>query len=143
MPQAADNVRNRELAQIHIAKKQLALDDETYREMLWTIARVRSSGELDFTGRKRVLDHLRARGFKPGRPAKPRAGRPMPSADRAAMVAKIRAMLAAAGRVDAYADGIALHMFHVDRFEWLRPDQLRKLVAALVIDARRRGAETR
>ncbi len=34
MPQAADNVRNRELAQIHIAKKQLALDDETYREML-------------------------------------------------------------------------------------------------------------
>lgn len=138
MYQTTDNARNRELAQIHIAKAQLGLDDETYRGMLWTVARVRSAGDLDFAGRKCVLDHLRARGFKPGRPAKGRAGRPVPSADRAAMVAKIRAMLAAAGREDAYADGIAKHMFGADRFEWLLPDQLHRMVAALVIDAKRR-----
>jgi len=131
------DARRRELAQIHIAKAQLGIDDDTYREMLWTIARVHSAGDLDFTGRKRVLEHLRARGFTPR--ASKKARRPAPSADRAAMVAKVRAMLAEAGRQDGYADGMARQMFHVDRYEWLPPDQLHKLVAALVINARRRA----
>lgn len=64
MPQTAPDIRKRELAQIHIAKSQLGIDDETYRAMLWTVARVKSAAELDFSGRKRVLDHLKSRGFK-------------------------------------------------------------------------------
>ena len=59
------DARNSELAQIHIAKKDLGLDDETYRAMLFTIARVRSSGELDHAGRAKVLDHLKKCGWKP------------------------------------------------------------------------------
>ena len=49
---------------IHIAKQQLGLDDETYRAMLWAVARVKSSTELDFAGRKKVLDHLKGCGFE-------------------------------------------------------------------------------
>lgn len=59
----ADTKRH-EIQLIHIAKQQLGLDDETYRAMLWTVARVKSSTELDFAGRKKVLDHLKACGFK-------------------------------------------------------------------------------
>ena len=56
--------RNRELAQIHIARQQLGMDDDAYRDVLWTVARVRSAADLDWSGRKRVLDHLKACGFK-------------------------------------------------------------------------------
>jgi phage gp16-like protein len=55
--------RKADLAAIHIAKKQLGWDDGMYRDILWTVCRVKSSGELDFTGRKRFLEHLRQCGF--------------------------------------------------------------------------------
>lgn len=64
------NNRNSELAQIHIAKKDLGLDDDTYRSVLWTCARVHSSKDLDFSGRIAVLNHLKARGWKPKPPVK-------------------------------------------------------------------------
>lgn len=141
MTAKVDNLRNRELAQIHIAKKQLALDEETYRAMLWSVARVRSAGELDFTGRKQVLAHLKARGFKTGKPKNPRAGRPsnMDHADRGPSLRKIEALLADAGRAWAYADGMAKKMFHVEKVAWCSTDQLHSIVAALVIDQKRRS----
>lgn len=58
------DIKKREIQLIHIAKQQLCLDDETYRSMLWTVARVKSSSDLDFAGRKKVLDHMKSRGFK-------------------------------------------------------------------------------
>lgn len=64
----SDPDRKRDLAKIHLAKKQLGLDDDTYRAMLWAVGRVRSSGDLDFAGRKSVLEHLQKRGFRPFRP---------------------------------------------------------------------------
>lgn len=66
----ADIVR-REIQLIHIAKQQLDMDDETYRAMLWAVARVKSSTDLDFAGRKKVLEHLKACGFKVVSKAKP------------------------------------------------------------------------
>lgn len=126
--------RNRQLAAIHAAKRDLCLDEDSYRDMLWTIGRVRSAADLDEHGRARVLDHLKSRGWKARR-----KGRPTPAVDREGLVRKIRAMLAAAGRPDGYADGMSRHMFGVARFEWCDPDQLRRLVAALAIDAKRHG----
>lgn len=56
-----DGGRKADLAAIHIAKAELGLGDDEYRDLLQTVcAGVRSSGSLDFTGRKRFLAHLRA-----------------------------------------------------------------------------------
>jgi phage gp16-like protein len=60
----SDQLRRAEIAQIHIAKSQLGMDDDTYRAMLWSVGRVRSSSDLDWRGRKAVLDHLKRSGFK-------------------------------------------------------------------------------
>lgn len=68
---AAKSPRARDLAAIHATVKQLGMDDDTYRDMLWTVARERSAGDLDFAGRKRVLEHLRAIGGQFQRPARP------------------------------------------------------------------------
>jgi phage gp16-like protein len=64
----SDPGRRRDLAAIHVAKKQLGLDDDTYRDMLWAVGRVRSAADLDFAGRRRVLEHLQACGFRQRRP---------------------------------------------------------------------------
>lgn len=63
-PETADKIREREIRLIKIAQRELHMDDATYRSMLMAIARVKSATELDWTGRKKVLDHLKACGFK-------------------------------------------------------------------------------
>jgi len=131
-------IRNAQLARIHIAKTQLGLDDETYRAMLFSVARVTSAKDLDDAGRRAVLDHLRARGFQ-DRGARGRA-RPH-NAQGSPLLQKIGALLTDAGRGWEYADALAQRMFHVDRVAFCDYDQQRKLVAALSIDQRRRRRE--
>ncbi len=138
---AAPDTRRRELAQIHIAKKQLGMEDDTYRDMLWSVARVRTAGDLDFTQRKRVLEHMKACGF--AAKGKPRSRHEWSWVDTAAedkrpMLKKIIMQLKAAGRAKAYADGMAAKMFHVEKLEFCAPDQLHKIVSALNFDAARR-----
>ncbi|MGC4076255.1 MAG: regulatory protein GemA [Rubrivivax sp.] len=134
--------RNGDLAQIHIAKKQLGLDDDTYRDMLWAVARVRSAKNLDHTGRAKVLEHLRRCGFTGAAAKRPK--RPTPAPAVVAMVRKVRAQLIALGRLpDTYADGVAQRMFGVQFFEWLQPDQLHDLIAALQVHQVRTGAQTK
>ena len=67
--------RKTELAKIHIGKAQLGLDEETYRDMLWSIGRVTSSADLDAAGRAAVLEHLKRLGFKARHPGRARAPR--------------------------------------------------------------------
>jgi len=122
----SDDTRKTDLAKIHIARQQLCLDDESYRAMLWTIARVESAKDLDAAGRRAVLDHLRSRGFKPRKKA-----RTTPSYSRKALVKKIQALMLSHGFSDDYIDGMARKMFQVDRYEWCEPGQLWRLVAAL------------
>lgn len=128
------DAKRREIQLIHIAKQQLAMDDDTYRDMLWSLARVKSSTELDWAGRKKVLDHLKASGFKV-------TARPSPARDKAALVGKIRALLIKLdNKPDSYADGMARHMFKVERFDWCKPEQLGKIVAALTYQLQRESA---
>lgn len=126
--------RNRELAKIHIAAKDLGLDDDAYRAMLWTIARVRTAKDLDADGRARVLDHLKACGFKARRAGAPHN---LAGEERGPQLHKIEALLAAAGRPWEYADGMAQRMFRVDRITFCNPAQLQSIIAALVYDAKR------
>ncbi len=127
--------RNRELTLIHVARHQLGMDEETYRDMLWTLCRVRSAADLDGAGRHVVIGHMKLLGFRPRR-----KGRTTPAADKELLVRKIQALLG--DRPEQYADGMARHMFNVQRYEWCTPDQLRRIIAALNYDRRRREARS-
>lgn len=145
MKLAADH-RRRELAQIHIAVKDLRMAEDTYRGLLWALGRVHSSKDLDYAGRSRVIEHMRKLGWKP-KPAKI----PQPQSawawvnnaaeDRKPMLRKIGMMLRAAGREKAYVDAIAQRMHGVSLVEFCAPDQLQAIVASLVADQRRRAAK--
>ena len=58
-----DPHRNRELAKIHLGKKFLAWDDETYREVMYRVTGQRSAGDLDRAGRHKLLDYMKGQGF--------------------------------------------------------------------------------
>lgn len=137
----ARDSRKADLAKIHLAKKQLRLDDDTYRDMLWTIARVRSSADLNDEGRRRVLQHLVSRGFSIRR-KKSFPGRPH-NVDSNAQLKKIEALLADAKRPWSYVDSMAQRMFNVDRIAFCDAQQLHKLIAALVADQSRRANKER
>lgn len=137
MANQGHSLRRRDLATIHIGAKALGMSREDYESMLWSLVRVKSAGELDAHGRRKVISHLKSRGFKPRR-----KGRSKPAQGRELLVRKVRALLIndpAGARPDAYADAMAQRMFGVERFEWATPDQLRKIIQALEVDKRRRS----
>ncbi|HAF00411.1 MAG TPA: GemA protein [Methylophilaceae bacterium] len=123
----AKDTKKAEIAKIHIAKKDLGLDDETYRSLLWTAARVESSKDLDHAGRAAVLEHFKARGWKP------KHVKPNVNNIKQPLIAKIAALLTDMQLSWAYADGIAKQMFKREKVQWCNPQELRGIVAALVI----------
>ncbi len=138
--------RKRDLAKIHIAKKQLGMDDTTYRAMLQEVAGVESAADLTAAGRREVLSHLRRVGFKSRAGGGRFFGRPemdgLEGTGKKAMLLKIEAYLAEAKRPWSYVHAMAKRMCKVDRVEWCDPDQLRSIIAALEYDARRHGRYT-
>ena len=129
--QSAASIRNRELAHIHIAKTKLGMDDETYRNVLWTVARVKSSKDLDWSGRKRVLDHMKACGFKVQPKKLATAYKPL-ALTKEAIEAKISVQLKELGQNWPYAYGVGRRIFpQVSRFEFLTAEQLGTVSSAL------------
>jgi phage gp16-like protein len=134
------DARRRELARIHLLKRDLRLDDECYGDVLFTVARVRSAADLDAHGRKAVIRHMSSRlphgqrraGAK-GYPGEPR------TLDKRPLLQKIGAQLADAGRPWSYAEALAKRIAHKDRLRFCSDAELSKIVAALAIDAKRHG----
>lgn len=140
----AEARRNQALGKIHIGKKQLGMDDDTYRAMLLTIGGVKSSKDLTPEGLNKVISHLEKAGVK-FTTAKKHGKKPhnLPStAERAPKLAKIEALLAEAGRPWEYAIAMAKKMYNKDRLEFCGHEQLSGIIAALSVDAKRHGRRT-
>lgn len=132
MARTADQLRKAELAQIHIAKAQLGLDEDTYRAMLWTVGRVKSSADLDWAGRKRVLDHLKAKGFTTARQADAWSFIDRAPADKKPALRVIVAICRKEGWSKAYAEGVARRQHGVDRrLEMMDARELSNVASAL------------
>jgi len=129
------------LAKVHIAKKDLGLDDDTYRLMLETLTGADSAAKLTVPQLVRVVADLRKQGWQgqPQKPAAVRRGKPTARPEAAGYLAKIEALLAEAGRPWSYASGVARRMYRADSLEWLTAEQMRGVLTALSRDAARHG----
>ena len=137
----ADRYRKTELAKIHVAKQQMKLDEDTYRALLARITGKDSAADLTAPERNAVLNEFYRLGWsaKSHRiPDRKAAARPAVDWDKGKLISKIGALLADAGRPWAYADGCARNMFALTSIRFCTTQQLRKIVAALVDDQRRR-----
>ena len=124
-----------------MARKQLGLDEGTYRALLQRVGGRASSADMTPAQRNAVLQEFARLGFKDAAATGRKrvfAGKPKNVAA-VPMLRKVEALLADNKRLWSYAHAMAKRMFHVNRIEWLHDDQLHKLVAALQADANRRG----
>jgi phage gp16-like protein len=126
----ADERRRQELAAIHTAKKQLGLDEATYRSFLEHRFRVQSSAALDERGRRACIEALREMGFSP----KP-AAQPSPLDPHAR---KIWALWKALDRAGALRSGTAKSlrafvkkMTGCDDPAWLTADKANQVIEGL------------
>jgi len=139
-------VRANDLKKIHLARRQMAWDDHTYRAILYRVTGHDSAAELNAAQRKAVIDEFVRLGWR----IKTRKGHRQPTTaattlaltgpgwgkDR--LLSKIGALLVEAGRGWAYADGCARKMFDLESLRFCSPEQLHKIVAALLYDQKRR-----
>jgi phage gp16-like protein len=123
--------RNNDLARIHIAKKDLNLSDDEYRDLMKTICGVSSSAELDMGGRARFLDHLNR--IKRSLPAKKRVHAKL--TPKQGKVFSLWQQLADAGLVrDRKFPALEAWLkakIGVDKLIWLNNDQLAQAIESL------------
>lgn len=140
---------NRALAAIHIAKTQLALDDDAYRAIIRRVSaahgpEVDSSARLNRNQMRAVLEEFRRLGAKRPGAHKPAnyPGKPHNYYTSALpeMITKIEAQLADMGLSWAYADAIAKRQCGIARCAWVRDEaQLRGIIAALDVEQEKRA----
>ena len=135
--------RKADLAQIHIAKKELRLDDDNYRFILKCVAGVDSAADLDYLGRQKIIMHFRSLGWEPGRPGeqKPAEGKPKkPRKKPEGQASKVWALWYELHRLGATKskEATALNAFckrmtkgQCDRVEWLTAAQANIVIEGL------------
>ena len=134
------------IQKIKIAQGQLHINETEYQTLLADCGDIQaqpgqrlSATQLGDWGIENVLAALRGQGFVDTRPA--RAGRvPHVPLYKQALSDKIQALLAEAGKPTDYADGIGKRMFKVERIEFLTPQQMGAVVAALEKTAKKKRA---
>ena len=127
------------LAKIHIAKKELALDDESYRDLLHVQFGVDSAAKLTDQQAAGLLDIFRQRGWKlktsqkqPGTARRDGRYIEIKEGPSAAQQRKVLAMWNALGYGMDKLHARCQRQFGVDRFEWLtEPRQLHILITDL------------
>lgn len=148
----AHQARRAMLAKVHIAKKELGLDDEVYRAVLQRASGRTSAGDCSAGELAEVLDAFKAKGWKPavaGRAAAPRGvARQHPGA-RAAdhpVAKKARALWISLWRLgvvrdrtDKALEAFARRQLKVERLQWADQGQGYKLIEALKAMAERAG----
>ena len=122
------------LAKIHIAKVQLGLDDDVYRDLLEMTTGLRSCAKMNKQQLEGVLAVLKQKGFQ----SQSSIGRmPLHLAEYRPMFDKLAVLLKQVGKTWAYVDGMAKNMFEVEGVSLLNGEQLHRVVAALQIYAHR------
>jgi phage gp16-like protein len=127
--------RNNHLAQIHIGKKELGMDDDTYRSMLFMIGRVHSSKDLDYYGRIAVLNHMKARGFKNKGPTKSKSKCPLADDKQSKMIRGLWLELHGLCKVkdasEAALNAYVKRITTVEALQWLTTQQASKVIETL------------
>ena len=124
--------RQATLAKIHIAKKELCLDDDTYHALLERLFGVTSAKDLTARQHIQLLGELCRLGWKP------KAANPKRAPLRLPQLRKLRLLwyrLVEAGVVHSVEESSLLHFVarqtQVDRLEWLSVEQASQVIEAL------------
>lgn len=136
MRQPAD--RQRLIRLIHVAKRDLSMDDDTYRTILQRIGKKASAADLTVPELEKVLEHLKRSGFKvrsKGKPAQAKLSRPLAQDGESKKIRALWLFLHELGAVKnpseealaAYVKRIA----GVDALQWINGKQAERLIETM------------
>ncbi|MCP3941427.1 MAG: DUF1018 domain-containing protein [Desulfobacteraceae bacterium] len=125
-----------QLAVIHIAKKQVGMSEEEYRDLLSSVS-VTSSKKLNSKTFTIVMNQFEQLGFKTK--SKTRAKRKVSNMPdkKQPLMKKLEAIILDMGKSWRYVDAIAKRRFDVEAAQWLEVPELRKLVQMMTIYQKR------
>jgi len=130
--------KNKLIAKVKIAQKQLRLDNDTYRDLLERVTGKRSSTKLSITELDNVIKELKGFGFKPKRP-KRSGSRAMADDDQSKKIRSLWIQLHEAGKVRDPSEralvNFAKSQFRISKgieaLQWLDSNQKSKLIESL------------
>lgn len=126
--------RNSLIQKIHIAKTQLQLDDETYKEVLANTVGKTSCKACNVSELLKILDQLKAQGFvirsnKYGK--RPTASKNNPT--RQQYINKIEAIIASEKLPWSYVHGICKKSFNKEKLQFCNDWELQKVMQMLAV----------
>ncbi|WP_197329554.1 gp16 family protein [Ralstonia syzygii] len=117
---------------IHVAKRDLAMDDDTYRSILLQVGKKASAADLSIPELKKVLEHLKRCGFKV---RSKQGARRQADDDQSKMIRGLWLELAGRGVVhNASEEALAAfvkRMTGVDALQWLSAVQASRVIEHL------------
>jgi phage gp16-like protein len=128
--------RNPMLAKVHIARKELGLDEDSYRDVMERITGQRSAAALSDRQLSALLDEFKRLGFNPRSTGAKRAGqRRMATSPHAGKIRALWITLYNLGLIETPTEA-ALAAFvrrqaKVEALQWLKPAQADKVIEAL------------
>lgn len=152
MSAAARKARDPLLVQLHVARRDLALDEEAYRDVLERATGTRSAGEMTAPQRRLALAAFKELGWKP-QARKADGSRRLPKSKRAdiRMIYALWWRLAEAGAVRpghaalrAFVKGRTHRLKWEgapDHIEWIEPAHAHDVIEALKVMAHRNGVD--
>jgi phage gp16-like protein len=127
-------MKTAKLAKIHIAKKDLGLDDDTYRQMLRTVTGKDSAKALTLVECDKVLAHCKKLGWTPKASTKPKIDTDW-RAPRIKLIKDLWSQLGEAGALRNPSNEGLLNfckpLMTVPKLEWATSQSLNHIVEAL------------
>lgn len=124
--------RQRLIRLIHVAKRELVLDDDSYRAILQRIGKKTSAANLTVPELEKVLEHMKRSGFKV---RSKKGDRPQASDDQSKMIRGLWLELAGMEVVrnssEAALGAFVKRMTKVDTLQWLSTEQASQVIEHL------------
>lgn len=131
--------RQRLIRLIHVAKRDLQLDDDTYRAILQRVGGKDSSSDLTVPDLEKVLEHMKRSGFKvrskAKQPAPAKSSRPLAQDAESKKIRALWLFMHQIGVVkNPSEDALASYVKRitgVDALQWINGDQAETLIESL------------
>lgn len=127
-------IRQALLAQIHIAQRDLQLDEAAYRLLLQRLTGRNSCAEMNLTQLQAVRREMVLRGFKP---VEPWQWVDHAAVDRRPLLRQIIALANQAHVGEGYVNSLARRISGKERLAFCNGDELHDIIAALNVHQRR------
>ena len=134
--------RQRLIRLIHVAKRDLSMDDDTYRAILQRIGKKASSADLTIPELEKVLEHLKRSGFKvrsksksAPKPAQAKPSRPLAQDLESKKIRALWLFLHELGAVkNPSEEALAAYVTRiagVDALQWISGEQAERLIETM------------